>query len=433
MASEFKLPELGEGVETGTVSKLLVGKGDSVSEGQPILEMETDKAVAEIPANFSGTVLELKVKEGQGIKVGQTILTFEAGKAKAEEKPAPAKEEAVKAQAPVEQAKAQVAQSVAPATKPASGETRPVTASPSIRRYAREQGVDLKEVPASDPSGRLTAQDIDAYLGGGSEAPAQTVTAPAKADISQVVSPPKSDLPSVDTKWGPVVNEPWSAVRRKTVQHMTHCWTTIPHVTHFDKADITSLEELRAKYGKKVEAKGGKLTTLSFILKLLPEALKRFPKFNASIDLENESLILKQYFHIGVAVDTPSGLLVPVIRDCDQKSIVDISVELPQLAQKARDRKLALDDMQGGCLTVTNLGGLGGSGFTPIINAPEVAILGLSRTQIEPVWQNGQFGPRAMLPLSLSYDHRVIDGADAARFTRWVAEALEQPWHLFLD
>jgi pyruvate dehydrogenase E2 component (dihydrolipoamide acetyltransferase) len=233
--------------------------------------------------------------------------------------------------------------------------------------------------------------------------------------------------------WGSIAQQPMNGIRAKTVEHMTHCWTTIPHVTHFDKADITSLEEVRKKHSSKIADAGGKLTGMSFILKVVAEALKRFPKFNASIDLEGKQVLLKQYYNVGVAVETENGLLVPVLRDVDQKSIQQISIELPQLAAKARDRKLGLDEMQGGTFTITNLGGIGGESFTPIINAPEAAILGVSRSKVEAVHQNGQFAPRTMLPLSLSYDHRIIDGAEAARFTRWLCEALEQPWNLFLD
>ena len=229
------------------------------------------------------------------------------------------------------------------------------------------------------------------------------------------------------------VQQPMNHVRIKTAERMAASWAAIPHVTHFDKADITALEEARMRSAKKVDEAGGRLTVTSFVLKALAEALKRFPKFNASVDMEGHRVLLKKYYHIGVAVDTPNGLLVPVLRDVDKKSITEISVELPEMAQKARDRRLTLEDMQGGTFTVSNLGGVGGHGFTPLINAPEVAVLGMSRSHIEPVWSHGQFAPRLVLPLSLSYDHRLIDGADAARFLRWLVEVIEQPWKLFLE
>jgi pyruvate dehydrogenase E2 component (dihydrolipoamide acetyltransferase) len=222
-------------------------------------------------------------------------------------------------------------------------------------------------------------------------------------------------------------------VRKKTVEHMTRCWTTIPHVTHFDKADITALEQIRQQYAPAIKAQGGSLTVTVFLMKVVTEALRRFPKFNASIDLATEEVIHKQYYNLGVAVETPAGLLVPAIRNVDQKSLQDLALELPVIAKKARDRKLTLDDMSGTTFTISNLGGIGGTGFTPIVNAPEVAILGVSRSSVEGVFQNGQLVPRTMLPLSLSYDHRLIDGADAARFMRWVAEALENPWKLILE
>jgi len=296
---------------------------------------------------------------------------------------------------------------------------------------AREHGVDIASVPTADPNGRVTAQDVLQFVRGGKPAAAALSGGPAPAE--QPARASGANLEEDTDRWGLIAREPMNAIRKKTVQHMTHCWTTIPHVTHQDYADVTALEQVRKKFGKQVEQDGGKLTATSFIIKVVAEALKRFPKFNASVDTENEQVILKRYYHIGVAVDTPNGLLVPSIRDADKKSITQISVELPQLAEKARDRKLSLEEMQGSTFTVTNLGGIGGASFTPIINAPEVAILGVSRGRVEPVFENGQFAPRMMLPLSLSYDHRLIDGADAARFTRWVAETLENPWALFLE
>ncbi len=425
MATEFKLPEIGEGIEGGTVASVLVKVGDAVSEGQPLLEIETDKAVVEVNAPHAGTVTKLLAKEGDAIKVGQVVGVLEAGDAPVAAAPEP--EPTPKAEA------APVVQEAAPA--PAEARKRvssgAVLASPMVRRLARKLGVDLKDVPA-DSSGRVTAQDVEAFAGGGA---APTVVTESAVPAAAATPTPKvaAPTPTGSDNWGPTAREGMNAIRKKTMERMTSNWQNIPHVTHFEKADITSLEAVRNKYGRQIDAQGGKLTVTSFLIKALTEALKRFPKFNASIDADTEEIILKQYYNIGVAADTPHGLVVPVIKGADQKSISEISVELPALAAKARDRKLGVNEMQGGTFTISNLGGLGGQAFTPIINAPEVAILGVSRGQMEQVFQHGAFAPRLMLPLTLSYDHRLIDGADAARFMRWLVEALEQPWVLFLD
>jgi pyruvate dehydrogenase E2 component (dihydrolipoamide acetyltransferase) len=286
-----------------------------------------------------------------------------------------------------------------------------------VRRFARELGVEVAEVPGSGPAGRVTVEDVKTHVRVGGRGPASFTAAP---------------LPDF-SKWGPVQREPMSNVRRATARNLGQSWPTVPMVTQFDKTDITELEQLRAQYGKRAEAAGGKLTPTAIILKVVAAALKRFPQFNASIDMASEEIVYKQYVHVGVAVDTDRGLLVPVLRDVDQKNVIQLAVELGQIAQKARDRKLGLDDMQGGCFTISNLGGIGGTGFTPLVNAPEVAILGVSRGSMEPVWIDGQWQPRQLLPLSLTYDHRLIDGADGARFLRWVCEALEKPFLLMLE
>ena len=425
MATEFKLPEIGEGIEGGTVASVLVKVGDAVNEGQPLLEIETDKAVVEVNAPHAGTVTKLLAKEGDAIKVGQVVGVLEAGEAPVAAAPEP--EPAAKAEAvPVVKEAAPV-----PAAARKRVSSGAVLASPMVRRLARKLGVDLKDVPA-DSSGRVTAQDVEAFAGGGA---APVVATESAVPAAAATSTPKVAAPTAtgSDNWGPTAREGMNAIRKKTMERMTSNWQNIPHVTHFEKADITSLEAVRNKYGRQIDAQGGKLTVTSFLIKALTEALKRFPKFNASIDADTEEIILKQYYNIGVAADTPHGLVVPVIKGADQKSISEISVELPALAAKARDRKLGVDEMQGGTFTISNLGGLGGQAFTPIINAPEVAILGVSRGQMEQVFQHGAFAPRLMLPLTLSYDHRLIDGADAARFMRWLVEALEQPWVLFLD
>jgi pyruvate dehydrogenase E2 component (dihydrolipoamide acetyltransferase) len=235
------------------------------------------------------------------------------------------------------------------------------------------------------------------------------------------------------SRWGEVDRQDMTSIRRRTAEHMAHAWTTIPHVTQFDKADITELEKLRKQFGGRVEAEGGKLTVTAILVKLIAHALQKFPQFNASVDMANNQVVYRRYINIGIAVDTDRGLLVPVIRDADRKNITDLAVELGELADRARNRKATLDDMQGGTFTITNLGGIGGTNFTPIVNSPEVAILGVARTQIEPVYVDGQFQPRSMLPLALSYDHRVIDGADGARFLRWLVEVIEQPFLLFME
>ena len=440
MIKEFKLPELGENIASGTVAKVLISSGSMVTLNQPVLEVETDKAVAEIPSTIAGKVVEVRVEEGQSVRPGQVIFTIEEQASTAAEAPVEKEEPTKKAEetaaSPVAAPKPPAASQPATAAKPqtpsrASAGGGVVLAAPSVRRMARELGVLLDEVPTSDPTGRVTAEDVRRYAEKGQDAPA---TPARTVQDENVASTPAGPAPTSApyAQQDEVERVDMNAVRRKTAEHMTTCWTTIPHVTHFEKADITELEKLRGKYAKKVEAVGGRLTTLGFVIKVIVEALKKYPQFNASVDMANQQLLLKKFYNIGVAVDTPNGLLVPVVRDADKKSIVDVARELPELAQRARDRKLSLEEMQGGTFTITNLGGLGGVGFTPIINAPEVAILGLSRSAIEAVWQEGAFVPRTMLPLSLSYDHRVIDGADAARFMRFVAEGLAQPWTMYL-
>jgi pyruvate dehydrogenase E2 component (dihydrolipoamide acetyltransferase) len=301
-----------------------------------------------------------------------------------------------------------------------------VPAAPSVRQLAREIGIDITEVSGSGAGGRISLEDVKRYA-------RDLHTRPA-------VQPLRGELPAVTlpdfTTWGAVQRQPMSNVRRATAERMAQSWATIPHVTQFDQADITDLEELRQHYAAQwARSAGGKLTITAVVLKVVAAALKRFPQFNASIDMGTSEVIHKTYYHIGVAVDTERGLLVPVIRDVDQKNIRELSVELPALAERARNRKITLEELQGGTFTITNLGGLGGTNFTPIINAPEVAILGLARSRREPVYNDstGQWTPRLMLPLALSYDHRLIDGADGIRFLRWVVEMLEQPFLLALE
>ncbi|AEB11368.1 dihydrolipoyllysine-residue acetyltransferase [Marinithermus hydrothermalis] len=425
MATEVKLPELGDNIESALVVSVLVKEGDRIQPGAAVLELETDKATLEVPASAGGVVQRVLVKEGDEVRVGQAILVLEeAADAPAEAAAEPASEpepapepEAVAAPASAAESKPSV-----PASAPAPQERRLIPAAPSIRRLARELGVDIHRIEGTGIAGRITEEDVRRAAG---QAPA-----PAPAGVP-LEAPPLPDF----SKWGEVEREPMSGVRRATVRQMSLAWAQVPMVTHFDRADITELEALRKRYQKKAEAVGARLTMTAIILKVVAQALKKFPKFNASIDVAANEIIYKKYVHIGVAVDTPAGLLVPVIRDVDQKNILQIAKELGEVAEKARNRKLKPEEMQGGTFSVSNLGGIGGTGFTPIVNTPEVAILGVARSSIEPVWneETGTFEPRRILPLAVTYDHRLIDGADAARFLRWVCEALETPFLLPLE
>jgi pyruvate dehydrogenase E2 component (dihydrolipoamide acetyltransferase) len=409
---EFKLPDLGEGVESGTVVAVLVNVGDAVAAEQPVVEIEADKATVELPCPHAGTVHAVHVKVGDQLTVGDPVLSLAGGAA------APAKQEAT-VEAPAKQA----AKTEAPAPKPqpvaaaargGNGNGHgSVAAGPAVRRLARLLGVDLGGVSGSGQRGRITTDDVHAYLqqlkssGGGGAA-----------------LPPLPDF----SKWGAIEEEPLSGVRRSTAQAMARAWSTIPHVTHFDLSDITELEAGRKAFRK--ANPDVKLTMTVVLLKALGVVLEEFPKFNASLDLAGGKLIYKKHYHVGIAVDTPQGLLVPVVRDVDQKSAIELSAEVTELAKKARDRKLGREDMRGGTFTVSNLGGIGGIGFTPIVNWPEVAILGVSRARQE--YRPGPDGPelRLIMPTSLSYDHRVIDGAEAARFSKRLGELLSSPAQL---
>jgi pyruvate dehydrogenase E2 component (dihydrolipoamide acetyltransferase) len=304
----------------------------------------------------------------------------------------------------------------------------PAPASPGVRRLARELGVDIYNVTGTATGGRISEADVKQFAKAivtGSTTVNGSQTVRVAPGFSRVA--PK--LPDF-SKWGPIESVAMRAVRRKTADHLAEAWNTIPHVTQHDKADVTELEDLRKRFAAKAEMAGGKMTMTAIALKVIASALKTFPQFNASVDMANECVVYKRYIHIGVAVDTDRGLLVPVLRNVDQKNIIEIAAELSAISKKAKDRKLTVEEMEGGTFTITNLGGIGGTSFTPIVNHPEVAILGMSRSRIEPVWIHDKFEPRTMLPLSLSYDHRLIDGADAARFVRWIVEALEQPFLL---
>jgi pyruvate dehydrogenase E2 component (dihydrolipoamide acetyltransferase) len=444
--SEFKLPELGENIDQGDLVRLMIAPGAKVSEGQPVMELETDKAVVEVPSSVSGVVKDVRVKEGDKVKVGQVIFTLEGAAAAPPQRPIHSPVEHVDGQHEARlafqaaiRAEGKTEEQALPPDQPlplapvftmpvqlgkvAGTEQRePVAAAPHVRRLARELGVDIHEVKGTGPGGRISEDDVKAY----SKAFLASAAATSHAPRTHVDEPALPDF----AKWGKVERVSMRGVRRKTAEHLWEAWNTIPHVTHQDKADITELEQLRARFAPKAEEAGGKMTVTAIALKVCASALKVFPQFNASIDMAKEEIIYKQYISIGVAVDTDRGLLVPVIRDVDKKNIVELAAELTQLSKKAREKKLMPAEMEGGTFTITNLGGIGGTGFSPIVNHPEVAILGLSRSSTEPVWLNGKFEPRRVLPLSLSYDHRLIDGADAARFLRWIAEAFEQPFLL---
>lgn len=447
-AAEYRLQELGENISQGDLVRLMISPGAKVSEGQPVMELETDKAVVEVPSSVSGVVNEVKVKEGEKIKVGQLIFTLQGGVSAPTETPRQqnrpvehvsgqhgarlAFQAAIRAEGkteeqalPPDQPQSRPADFSMPAQlgKVAGTEHRqPVPAAPHTRRLAREIGVDIYEVKGTGPGGRIGEDDVKAHAKAALAGAAQ----PAPQRAGHFLAPQLPDF----AKWGKIERVSMRGVRRKTAEHLAESWNTIPHVTQHDRADITELEHLRARFAPKAEQAGGKMTVTAIALKVCAAALKVFPQFNATIDMEKEEIIYKQYISIGVAADTDRGLLVPVIRDVDKKNIVELAVELSQMSQKARDKKITLADMEGGTFTITNLGGIGGTAFTPIVNHPEVAILGMSRSRMEPEWIGGKFEPRLILPLSLSYDHRLIDGADAARFLRWVAEAFEQPFLL---
>ena len=444
--SEFQLPELGENITQGDLVRLMISPGSKVSEGQPVMELETDKAVVEVPSSVNGVVKDIRVKEGEKVKVGQVIFTLEGG----------ASEPQSSTYAPVEHSSGQHGARLAfQAAIRAEGKTEeealppdqplpqpsafampvqlgkvagvdprgPVPAAPHVRRLARELGVHIHDVKGSGPGGRISKDDVKAHAKALITNAATAAQAPAGPRFAA------AELPDF-SKWGKIERVSMRGVRRKTAEHLWEAWTTVPHVTQHDQADTTELEQLRARFAPKAAEAGGKMTVTAIALKVCASALKIFPQFNASIDMAKDEIIYKQYINIGVAVDTDRGLLVPVIRHVDKKNIVELAAELTRFSQKARDKKLTPDDMQGGTFTITNLGGIGGTGFSPIVNYPEVAILGLSRSSMVPVWMEGKFEPRRVLPLSLSYDHRLIDGADAARFLRWIAEAFEQPFLL---
>ncbi len=451
MSLEVVVPEVSEGVTQGTVVSIVVAVGDEVEADQTLLELETDKAVVAIPSPSAGKVKEIRVAEGDTAEVGAVIAVLEDSAASP-----PAKEPETEAaptateQSAEEQPKAeethqesQQSTAAAPPTKTAAAQPASTTevdlhsvrrnelvapAAPSVRRFARELGVDIYQVQGSGPGGRISEDDVRTFvrqsmqqLTGG----AQVVSAAEFRGLHA-----QRTLPDF-SKWGEVSRESLSKIREITADAMGYAWSTIPMVTQYDKARIDDLEAFRKRYNTE-SSKEVKLTMTAILVKVCAAALKAFPHFNSSLDLAAKELILKQYVHIGVAVDTPNGLMVPVIQDADQKGIVAIAEDLSELAAKTRERKISPAELEGGTFTISNLGGIGGTAFTPIVYAPQVAILGVSRTAIEPVWNGQEFVPGQLMPLSLTYDHRVIDGADGARFLRFICAALEQPLKLLM-
>jgi len=463
VVQEFRLQDPGEAIHEAEIQEVLVSPGDRVEEGQTVFVIETDKAAVEIPVPFSGTVADIPVKPGDMVRVGELLMTVEEeGAAAAEAETAPPPEPEEKPEEPEEPEKEAAEQPVPkepeepeeaekpaapsreerpeekpeerppePAERPAA-EARedaapqrraggPVPAVPATRRLARELGVDLRAVEPSGPDGRVTDADVRAHAEGRRERPA----APAAAE-----APAPAALPDFE-RWGPVERRPLRSLRRATAKHMALSWSQIPHVTHQDLVDITELERFRQRHEADVEAAGGKLTVTVFAVKAAAAALAAFPTFNASYDAEAEEVILKQYVHIGVALDSDRGLMVPVLRDVDRKSVAELAVELTRMSDRLRDSAPSSDDLRGGTFSVTNVGGLGGTGFTPIVNHPQVAILGLARARLEQVVTGTLDAPdtavRLMLPVCVAFDHRVNDGADAARFTSRIAQLLADP------
>lgn len=448
MLKEVTLPGISENVDSGEVIGILVSVGDVVEKDQPVVELETEKAAFEVPAPDKGRITEILIKQGQTVNVGEVLAKLEtdleaAPEAEAKEEP-PAKEEKAVSEAPEEpsdQEEEEVAekpqrerpqpQKAAPARQPERKEKKaepsvPVAAAPSVRQLARELGIDINDVSGSGPDGRISSEDVKEHarsLIGGKPAPARPAApAPTAAPAREEVRP----LPDL-AQYGPVERQPMSKTRRTIAETMAYGWRHVPHVTQYDRADITDLEAFRQAHAGQIEKAGGKLSVTSIITKIVASALQKFPQFNASLDEQANELVYRQYYHIAVAVDTDRGLLVPVVRDVDSKSLRDVSVEIVELAKKARNKQITPDELMGGCFTVSNLGGLGGTYFAPIVYWPQVAILGISRSVWEVVPRDGDIEERLILPLSLSYDHRVIDGADGARFLHWIVQALEQP------
>ena len=474
MAKEIKVPQIGDGVESATVSEVLVAEGDKIEKDQSVIAVESDKASVEVPSSAAGTIKEIKISEGDEVEVGQVIILLEEsdddetdednGEASeeekekentseeeneeededSEEKQSGKKKKKIKEENPEdndeepeeddadenqddkksskkdepEAGKTSEEKENKKSGKSSSGESSTgagIQASPGTRRLARELGVDLTEL-AEEISGRVSEKDVKEF---------------AKKDSPKSTRSASISLPDFE-KWGSVERKPLNNIRKATAKNVTASWQSVPHVFQFDEADITDIQQYLEVNQDKAEKAGGKLTITALLTKIVASALVRFPKFNASIDMENEEMILKNYVNIGIAVATEKGLLVPVIKDADKKSIIEIATELTNIAEKARDGKLSKEDMEGANFSISNLGGIGGTNFTPIVPAFQVAILGISRSAKKPVYIDDEFKPREILPLSLSYDHRLIDGADGAAFINWITQALEDPYKALL-
>jgi pyruvate dehydrogenase E2 component (dihydrolipoamide acetyltransferase) len=416
---------LGEGIHEGEVLTVLVAVGDAVAEGDPIMEIETDKAAVEIPCPYTGTVRTIHVKPGDLIKVGDVLMTFSNGESTPKTSPRAAAKQPTPTPAPE------------PRTGTASGTSGPVPASPATRRLAREKGIDLRQVPGTGPAGLVTAEDVRRFADQKPTAAVATDTPASEPVTGRPLTREAPPLPDF-AKWGPVQRQPVRSIRRATAKHMALAWSQIPHVSSHDEIDIDRLEAFRQRHKAQVAEQGGRLTLTVFALKAVAAALKTYPRFNATLDTGAGEIVLKQYYHLGVAIDTDDGLIVPVMRDVDRKSITALAVELHQLVQRTRERKAGLEEMQGGTFTVTNVGHIGGSQFTPIINYPEVAILGIGGARLKPtVVEDPDQGriivARRMLPLVVTIDHRVLDGADAARFLKEIKRFLQDPEEMLMS
>ncbi|MEQ8549975.1 MAG: dihydrolipoamide acetyltransferase family protein [Cyclobacteriaceae bacterium] len=445
MEKEIKLPQISEGDDTGLVSDIYVKEGDQVEAEQSIVAIESDKATVDVPVEKNGKVTAVKVKEGDEINVGDILILLEIDEEESSSEEDQEGSDANKEASEKESQKEQKNQTKKSDTssekeaddkvdgentderadpdgsdveKNAENESSSIPAAPLAKKFARELGIDIQELRNDDPEQRITREDVFNY------AKKRITQQPSSESVSKKQEAP--ELPDF-TKWGDVHREPMSSIRRITAKNTAQSWNSIPHVTHFDNAEISGLQSFIDQQNDKSETK---ITITAAILKVITEALIKFPKFNASIDINEKEVVYKDYYHVGIAVDTSDGLLMPVIRDVDQKSIPQLSEELADMASKARSGQLSSQDMAGGNFVISNLGGIGGTNFTPIIFPPQVAILGMSRAQVTPVYEKGEFVPKQLLPLALSYDHRLIDGADAARFMKWVSQVIEQPMNL---
>ena len=453
MKHEIKVPEVSEGVTQGTVVDISVAVGDTVEVDQTLLEFETDKAVIAIPSPQEGKVAEIKVAVGDSVAVGAVIMLLEGAASQGEDAPASSrrrnrssrqnrpnrcKKNSLHRRASVKEA-VPVKEVAAPDASPAAADQidlatvrrgdRVAPAAPSVRRMARDLGVDIYQVQGTGPGGRISEKDVRGFV----KVTMQRITGGGPLPAVHGEFPglhAQRPLPDF-SRWGEISREPLSRVRELTADAMGYAWSTIPMVTQYDSAQVTEIEAFRQEYNRRAISEN-RLTMTAILVKVCAAALKAFPRFNSSLDLASKELVLKQYIHIGVAVDTPVGLLVPVIRDADRKGIETLALELNEIAEKTRERKIGPDVMEGGTFTISNLGGVGGTAFTPIVYAPQVAILGVSTATLQPEWDGEQFVPRLIMPLSLTYDHRVIDGADGARFLRWICEALDNPLQLVM-